>query len=182
MTWDGTEITGSLTLTEANCYLTMEAAEGYFAGRLHADPWDTASPTDKAKALVTATRQLNALTWLGTKAADDQPHAFPRTYWAPPTMNAMTRTGGTGGKWSQDSIPQEVLDGCCEQAMFLLAQTAYDRGRARAQANGIIGGGLGKANEYSNAELVTANRTGPVICPDTMRLVGPFLARVADIT
>lgn len=57
-------------------YVTIEEANGYFAGRLHSEKWDEATEENKQKAITTATKRIDmqriAKTW---DAAEDAPQA-----------------------------------------------------------------------------------------------------------
>lgn len=68
-----------------NSYATVAEADSYFADRLDVDAWTSASETQKAQALVTATTVLDSMSWTGTAVSDTQPLAFPRdgTYFDP---------------------------------------------------------------------------------------------------
>ena len=61
--------------------LTTDAladANGYFKARLGADDWDAAGSTDKKKALVSAARWLDRMTWASTPTSTSQALAHPR--------------------------------------------------------------------------------------------------------
>ena len=59
-------------------YGDLASAEAYFETRLDVDAWASASDVDKKKALATAARMLDDMTWGGRTATSDQEHAFPR--------------------------------------------------------------------------------------------------------
>ena len=61
-----------------NSYVTVAEADSYFAERLHSETWSGASPTDKEKALITATGLLDQKPWVGEAEDELQPLAFPR--------------------------------------------------------------------------------------------------------
>ena len=66
-------------LTGSNSYVTTEEAAAYFADRLHADAWTSASADDRGKALVTAAVLLDRhIVWQGAKASPDQGMEWPR--------------------------------------------------------------------------------------------------------
>ena len=95
-----------------NCFVSNEGAEDYFVGRLDAAAWDTADPAQKDKALVTATRILNDLSWAGYAASSDQLLAFPRfCRYYEPLMGFTVETVG---------IPQRIREATCELAYHLL--------------------------------------------------------------
>lgn len=62
-----------------NSYATVSEADSYFEDRLDVAAWTTAAATQKAQALVTATRLLDNLNWIGIAVSDSQTLAFPRT-------------------------------------------------------------------------------------------------------
>jgi len=97
----------------ANSFGTIAEGDAYFADRLFASGWTSASDANKAAALVMATRALNSLCYLGTAAADTQALAFPRTGLTLPSGYA-TSTG---------AIPQLVKEAMFEFALFLLNAT-----------------------------------------------------------
>src|SRR4051812_18433186 len=128
-----------MTLTVGtNSYIDVADADAFFVDALGADAWDTAEAATKAKALVTATRDIDRRGFLGKRAATDQVLQFPRCQ--------MT----AGGWVCDDTFPQAVLDATCEQALFLLGMTAYERDRKRQHTLGVIGGSIGSTNEYSS--------------------------------
>lgn len=181
MTWDGTPVTPSVAITADNCMVTLVEAMAYFGGRLWSEAWDAATEANQAKALITATGHLNNLQYLGAKVASDQANAFPRAYAYAPEPMANVR-GVQVSTYTDSGIPENVKKAVCEHAIFLLSLTAYERDRTRHQAQGIIGGGMGKANEYSNADFVAAARAGSVIAPEALRLLGNYLARSVPLT
>lgn len=97
-----------------NSYVTVEAADSYFEDRLDSDAWTSATPTKKAQALVTSSRMLNELPWLGVAAAADPVLAFPRV------MRYYDATLGEYIDLSGAFTPQRVMDASCELAIHML--------------------------------------------------------------
>jgi hypothetical protein len=62
----------------SNSYATVEEAEDYFSDRLDVAAWTSATLSQKAQALVTASRQLDNMSWTGYLSDPDQELAFPR--------------------------------------------------------------------------------------------------------
>lgn len=152
-----------------NSYIDVPDASAYMADRLHAEAWATASDDERAAALITATRAIDRLPLAGAKADPGQRLAFPR----------MVRTAGG---WVADTdVPQAVRDAVCEQALFLLEMTQYERDRRRNHALGMIGGGIGQANEYSDTMLVRRATENTPIAPAARELLRPYLARAVPI-
>ena len=81
-------------------YLDRLDANDYFNGRLNSEAWEDAANTDRNKALITATKMIEQLNFIGIKNSEDQEFQFPR-----------------GG---DSTTPQEILDAVCELAYELL--------------------------------------------------------------
>ena len=99
-----------------NSYIDVADANTYFADAIHAEVWEVATPDDKAKALVTATRYLDRQKWNGSKYQD-----------APTQVLDWPRSGLTdaeGNEVDETAVPQEILDATCELALALLANPA----------------------------------------------------------
>jgi hypothetical protein len=63
----------------ANAYVSVADADDYFAGRYDPDQaWTTFDEATKQALIVSATRDLDALTWGGLLASTAQPLAWPR--------------------------------------------------------------------------------------------------------
>lgn len=84
-----------------SAYVTVQEADTYFSNRLFSDSWTNASPEDKQKALIMATKAIDRKPLRGRKTDPQQELAFPR--------NGATE------------IPQEVKDACCEEALAILS-------------------------------------------------------------
>ena len=96
-----------------NSYVTVAEADSYFADRLHSETWSGASPTDKEKALITATGLLDQKPWVGEAENELQSLAFPRIgYYYDP-------------KYGRDldliNTPERVLKATYELALHLLS-------------------------------------------------------------
>lgn len=63
----------------ANSYLTIAAADALAESTLGTLAWTTATSDEKTRALITATRGLDTLTWIGTRADPDQALDWPRS-------------------------------------------------------------------------------------------------------
>ena len=97
---------------DANTYATVADCDAYHAGHLYASDWTLASRENNAKALVMATRLIDALfqfngarTWLA------QALEWPRSECPDPS----------GADFVADNVvPQAVVDATCEMARELL--------------------------------------------------------------
>jgi hypothetical protein len=142
-------------------YVTVEEANTYFSSRLHAEAWTQASTCDKGKALDMATRAIDRTPLKGVKASYDQANQFPR--------------------YPDAEVPQAVKDATCEQALWYLSLTDYERHRDRQHAMGVIGGSVGDANEYSSAGIVRQKMRGVGLCPEARELLRPWLLGAVSI-
>lgn len=105
----GTVTIGSATHT---IYGTSAGADDYLAATTAwATAWAAATATAKSRALVSATRELNATRWQGTRAVAGQALAWPR----------VDVVDGDGEDVDESTIPQDVID-----AAYLLAAMYLD--------------------------------------------------------
>ena len=81
-------------------YITVVDASAYFATRLRSEYWEEATPSDKDKALITATRMIDKLAFRGDKTSTTQELEFPRD-------------GDT-------TVPEKIQWACAELAIILL--------------------------------------------------------------
>jgi len=94
-----------------NSYVSVADADAYFAERLHSSRWENASPAEKEKALIMATRSLDAaFNFFGVVADESQKLAWPRAYVYDPE----------GREIPSDKIPEIIAFATCEQALYLL--------------------------------------------------------------
>ena len=106
-------------------YCTIEEANEYFAGRLHAESWGETSEADKEKALRQATRSIDRMPLMGKKTDLHQPLAFPR--------------------YPDTEIPEAVKEACCEEALALLERGNSQR--RKLQQEGVQSFTLGNMSE-----------------------------------
>jgi hypothetical protein len=77
----------------------------------------------------------------------------------------------------EDADQQARTEAICEQALWLLSATAYQRTREAEMARGIIGGGVGDANEYSSDMIVRKKMAGVQICPEALSRLSEWIVR-----
>jgi hypothetical protein len=96
----------------SNSFITVERADEIAEyDVLERTTWTLASADDKIRSLVSATRQLDALPWVGERATTTQALAWPRT---DAEINGRTI--------ASDEIPREVEEGTYELALALLRE------------------------------------------------------------
>jgi hypothetical protein len=97
-----------------NSYATVAEAELYFENRIDVAAWVSAPEAEKAKALVTATSELDQMKWLGVAASAEQPLAFPRSgEYLDPRL-------GFNVNFKSIGAPDRILKACYELAYHLL--------------------------------------------------------------
>ena len=89
-----------------NSYVSLEEANTYFSERLGADYWSTLEDEQKEKALITATKKIDRLPFIGYKQNPAQPLQFPRFYYNSCCCNLQIA-----------DIPQQLKDAVCEEAL-----------------------------------------------------------------
>lgn len=111
-----------------NSYVTLDEANEYFVSRLGSDYWDTLEDEQKEKALITATKKIDRLPFIGYKQDPYQPLQFPRFYYS---------TGCYYNGLPIEDIPQQVKDAVCEEALTTLQ---YIENNSEDIYNGALSG------------------------------------------
>jgi hypothetical protein len=177
----------AVTLTVGtNTYISLTDAAAYFNERLYSEAWNDATADDQARALIMATRHIDRLALVGRKKVFNQALQFPRCY-PPGSQLSMVEYIGNlpepaaDGYVCDTGIPKVVASACCEQALFLLGLTDYERHRNKQQVFGVVGGSVGAANEQASESAVTTNRRNTVLCPEARELLRSYLGRSVRI-
>lgn len=138
-----------------NSYVTVAEADAYLTNRLYADEWSNAAITLKEKALITATRLLDSLSWTGTAIDEKQPLAFPRNaeYFDPRVGSFVLLT---------EETPLVIENATCELAVHLL------------QNDVVSSPSTVESIEVSGIVLNTI-RNSPTIPANIKRLIRPLL-------
>lgn len=93
----------------ANSFVTLAEAETYMEGRGNKSTWTAAADADKNIALVEATRDIDALNFVGSRADSSQALAWPRQY-------APDPDSPTDAWYDTDEVPTRVKNATCELA------------------------------------------------------------------
>ncbi len=96
-----------------NTYATLEEANSYFANRIDAAAFDTASDSMKEKALITATSLIDTYDFVGQAISSSQSLAFPRVGYYYNSKLGLTLE-------FTNQIPVEITKATCEMAYHLL--------------------------------------------------------------
>jgi hypothetical protein len=112
---------------DANSYATVAEGTAYHEGRLHNTAWEDASPSDRAAALVWATRILEAKyagAWVGWPTYTTQALAHPR--------RGLVRTNGYD-YIPENIVAQEIKNATIELSRLLLAEDRAAESDIQAQ-------------------------------------------------
>lgn len=102
-------ITATVGSASANSYLTIAAADTIAETMLGTLAWTTATTDQKTRALITATRGLDTLDWIGDRATTTQALDWPRT------------DASCGGiDYPDDEIPEQIQYSTFDLANALL--------------------------------------------------------------
>jgi hypothetical protein len=71
-------VVATVGASDANSYLSVAAADSIAGTMLSTLKWGTATTDEKGKALIAATRYLDQLDWVGSKASTTQALLWPR--------------------------------------------------------------------------------------------------------
>ena len=136
-------------------YCTIEEANEYFAGRLHAESWLEADDSTKEKALKQATRTIDRQPLKGRKTETSQTLAFPR--------------------YPDAEIPHNVKEACCEEALALLERGNSQR--RTLQQEGVQSFTLGNMSES-----YAAGAGKGLLSQEAKELLRPWLIGAVMIT
>jgi len=121
-------VVATVGAANANSYLSVAAADDLADDYLGPLNWTAATTDNKGRALITATRYLDQLEWLGSRATTTQSLAWPRS-------------GAECGEWSfeDDEIPAPIRQAAFDLAEALLGAPALLRGPGAGNAELIPG-------------------------------------------
>lgn len=169
---------------EIPVYCTMEEADQYFAEKYGSDVWDNTEGTDKEKALVEATRKLNALKLQGFPIDMKQPLLFPR-YFKPNFLSKRTYTSELNSVTVNGKTlifieeAEEMKFACAEQAVSIIEN--HNSIHIKNQKLGIASASImGDSVSYTgNAGLIKS--TNESICPEALFFIDKFLIKTARV-
>jgi hypothetical protein len=104
-----------------NSYCSLEFAENYISGNYSlGSTWETLDESNKARLLITATANLDNLTFRGLKEKEEQPLAFPRIYPQHSHGSHYYYHDHSSYQIYDHEIPTVVKKAECEMAIHLL--------------------------------------------------------------
>jgi hypothetical protein len=103
----------------SNSYTSVASADTYLLTESigHAD-WEDEADADKEAALMTATREMERMSWKGTCSTTTQALEWPRT-------GVYDRKGN---EYSTSTVPTAIQQACAELAFAILQSAAIDDG------------------------------------------------------
>lgn len=110
----------------ANAYLSVADADAYFNTRMYASAWTSiVDPDIKARAIISATRRLDLLSYKGHPSFENQALRWPRQYIPredsfSPQDREIVYYGATW--WPRDAIPEKVKQACAELALWYVTK------------------------------------------------------------
>jgi hypothetical protein len=96
-----------------NSYATVSEANAYFLSRLGSEVWESAADPEKERALMTASRILDDMPWIGTALDLTQAMAFPRI-----GQYFDSKLGDY--KYFDSTVPDRVVQAAYELSLHLL--------------------------------------------------------------
>lgn len=103
--------------SNANSYITVAEGDTYASGDIDGSAWTGASADDKVKALISATRQIDVIGYVGERTSATQALAWPRTGFTT-----------TEKQYGSNEIPAEIKLSTYEVAKSLLRGTSVING------------------------------------------------------
>lgn len=163
----------------SNSYLTLEEAEAYFAGRLNADAWESASDADKEKALLMACRHIESLRLRVRRRPygyPDEPVDYLGATWDVVAPASATQALSFPRRKDKDhdgnfAIPERVKQAQCEEALALLARGAEEERRRALQAAGVTSFSVDGLSE----SYAPGAGQHPLLSAQARTLLAPFM-------
>jgi len=155
----------------ANSYADVADGDAYFEGHLYAPAWVAAAPGTKEKALVFATRLIDAqFQFNGTRANAGQALQWPRQDCPDPDEGGSVVTlvwWRTDRNVAPDVVPKAVVQATCEMARELLIadRTAAPPGEGiqSERTSGYTRDSVGTADSSSSSKTYSKTDTRPIM-------------------
>lgn len=164
---------------DANSYADVADGDAYFEAHLYATAWTGATEENKAKALVFATRLIDAqFQFNGGRVKPEQALQWPR-------MDCPDLDGLSNGEAvvAEDIVPAVVLQATCEQARELLIadRTAAPPGEGigTVQTSTATHDGTGAGSSSMSSTTYSKPDTRPIISRVAQAMLSKFGAPVS---
>jgi hypothetical protein len=166
----------------ANSFVTESEVIAYMATRLNNSTWTSVTGStcteDEKKALIEATRELSALSYIGERVDGTQVLSWPRENAQNPDSPGIDSMGGeTLGDFDSDEIPQRVKDATCELAFQFLKSGTTDLAALDSKI-GVISKTIGPiSTTYANP---AERAQGLARFPRVLNYIRPLLAKASQ--
>ena len=171
-------------------YGSEAEADKYFRNRLHSTGWFKQSPEDRRKAILAATRVIDALNYSGDKLDPDQGLQFPRTFRRPKTKKRRGFGFGLGKNIGSVDIcccPDEDQEPESTEVPCEIVQAAYEIGyeilvncrdaELELESLGISSQGLSSVRTtYARSQVPIDHIVAGIPSVAAWRLLRPFLS------
>lgn len=142
----------------AETYVTTSEVDTYASERLNSRAWETASTTNRNKAIIQATRIMERLNYSDEKTEEDQELEFPRG--------------------SDVTIPQAIKDACCEIVIALLGGADVER---KADQQKVTSRRYASVGTSYDPRIVSEHAAAGVPSYEAWLLLRPYLADPSSV-
>lgn len=152
----------TLSGNDYDSYVSVADADVYLAADLqYAAIWSTLTTDQKGQALITATRALDELSWLGEKTSSSQALEWPRSSTGITTVD-------------DDAVPSDIVSATSLYGVILSSDSTLLEQEASSNIKRIKAGSV---------ELERFSRgPGPIVTKRVLDLVKPYLTSSAPRT
>jgi len=142
-------------------YNTLSEANTYFSERLNSEPWDSASNTDRTKALIMASRAIDRLNFVGDKIGSAE---FPRKF--------TILIDGEEVVVEDEVVPENIKYAECEIALCLLSE--YDV-NLEADNSNVEQSTFGPMTMRSNVSFMPQHFANGIVSATAWQYLKPYL-------
>jgi hypothetical protein len=175
---------------DANSYASAADGDAYYDGHLYATAWTAASTGNKEKALVFATRLIDAqFQFNGWKAHDEQALQWPRERCQDPDkgLPITILLLASGSYVDSNVVPKAVVSATCEMARELLIadRTAGPAGEGitSVHTGHTDAAGSGATGQSDNSTIIySKDDTRPIISHVAQAMLAKYGALIAGGT
>lgn len=153
-----------------DAYVDIATADAYFSSILNTEVWEKADDALKAKALKTATNQIDSLNYIGYPYNPNQPLAFPRI------NKPLTDIERIKYQTRPVTVPQDILKAVLEQALWLISNQADEY--ENMQNNNISSYSIGDVSISFDLERYHQAKG---LCPAAKQLLNKYLVRFTKL-
>lgn len=143
----------------ADTYVTASEVDAYASERLNSRAWDTASASNRTKAILQATRTINRLNFSGERTGEDQELEFPRN--------------------GDEDIPQDIKNACCEVVIALLGGADTER---RAEQQKVTSRRYASVGTSYDPRIVSEHAAAGIPSYEAWMFLRPYLADPSGVS